>query len=33
MNVDAHRFAWCAAVAIVPPSFLMAAIGAGLLAV
>jgi uncharacterized membrane protein YdjX (TVP38/TMEM64 family) len=33
MNVDARRFAWCAAVAIAPPSFLMAAIGAGLLAV
>ena len=32
MGVGAGRFAWCAAIAIAPPSFLMAGIGAGLLA-
>ena len=31
MGVTARRFAWCAAVAIAPPSFLMAGIGARLL--
>ncbi len=33
VGVRAERFAWCAAVAIAPPSLLMAAIGAGLLSI
>ncbi len=31
LGVNLRRFAWCTAVAIVPPSLLMAGIGAGLL--
>jgi len=31
-GVGAGRFAWCAAIAIIPPSILMAGLGAGLLA-
>lgn len=33
LGVSWSRFAWCAALAIVPPSFLMAGIGAGLLSI